>query len=888
MGDPLTGLREALADRYRIERELGRGGMATVYLAQDLRHDRPVALKVLHPQLGATLGPERFQREIRLAARLQHPHILSVLDSGTVPRPSGGPELLWFTMPYVEGESLRDRLTRERQLPVADAVRIAREAAEGLDYAHRHGVIHRDVKPENILLSEGHALVADFGIARALGGGDERLTSTGLTVGTPAYMSPEQAAGARELDARSDLYSLGLVLYEMLAGEPPFAGATPQAAIARRMVEVPRPIRELRETVPPSVEEALTRALARAPADRFATAAELARALEAGSQATTSAARPATSSAPVAAAPVAPSGQRRIPSAPAVVVRLQVTPPRGMLIWQRAHRSVEDTGTGPKFIAVLPFENLGPADQQYFADGVTDAVRGKLTGLPGLQVIASNSSDQYKGTGKTPQQIGQELGVQYLVVGKVRWEKSGGGSRVQVSPELIQVSSGTARWQQPFNAAITDVFQVQADIAGSVAEALNLALGTGEREARAQRPTRNLGAYDAFLKAEEVGAKLGNSDLPALRQAQALYEQAVALDSGFVSAWAQLSRLHSVLYYNGSLSVADARAALAEAQRAAALAPDAPESHLALGDYYNSVIGDFARAMTSYSAGLRLAPTNAALLTAAGIAEQSLGRADSALARFRQAAALDPRSVIASRRLARAYLWLRRYPEAIAECDRAMAFAPENSALLQNRVMVELAQGDLEGARALLRASRSEPTGLVAYFSLYWDLYWALNREQQDLALRLTPSAFDDNRGAWGLVQAQIRALHGDQTRARVYADSARQALEAAVRDNPDDSQSLALLGVALAYQGRTAEAIATGERAVRMVGISRDAYGGPYNQLQLVRIYLLAGDTEKALDLLEPLLRIPFYLSPGWLRVDPNFDPIRKDPRFERLVGGG
>ncbi len=216
--DSYGALAAALADRYAFERELGRGGMATVYLATDLRHDRPVALKVLHPQLAASLGPERFLREIKLAARLQHPHILTVLDSGD----AGG--RLWFTMPFIEGESLRDRLVREKQLAVEDAVRIAREAADALDYAHRHGVIHRDIKPENILLSDGHALVADFGIARALGG-DEHLTETGMAIGTPAYMSPEQAAGERDLDARTDIYSLGTVLYEMLAGEPPFAGA---------------------------------------------------------------------------------------------------------------------------------------------------------------------------------------------------------------------------------------------------------------------------------------------------------------------------------------------------------------------------------------------------------------------------------------------------------------------------------------------------------------------------------------------------------------------------------------------------------------------------------------------------------------------------------------
>ncbi|MBA3345682.1 MAG: protein kinase [Gemmatimonadales bacterium] len=889
MADPVATLREALVDRYAIERELGRGGMATVYLARDLRHDRPVALKVLHSELAATLGPERFQREIRFAARLQHPHILTVLDSGE----AAGQ--LWFTMPFVEGESLRDRLLRERQLPVDEALAIGREAARALDCAHQQGIVHRDIKPENILLTrDGSTLVADFGIACALGV-DDRLTRTGLAIGTPAYMSPEQAAGDKGVDARTDVYSLGAVLYEMLAGEAPFTAPTAQAMTSRRLTELPPSVRRTRPSVPEGVDQAIRRALAPVPADRFASAAELARALQAPG--VTPGPSVATAVAPGTPSPAlrAAAGARSHRPVPVLAITLIAGFLLGLGVlfaWRHSQESGVAAPGGSRVLAVLPFENLGDSTTDYFADGVTDAVRGKLSSLPGLQVIASTSSNEYKESPKPLPMIARELGADYLLIARIRWAHAGeGSSRVEVSPELVDVGRGSAprvKWQQPFDAEITDVFTVQADIADQVASALDLALGTGQKRTLTERPTANLAAYDAFLKGE-AGGGLQVRDAPSLRRSINYFEQAVALDSTFAVAWAALGRAQGAFYFNITPTPAAAEAAKRASDRSIVLAPGRPEGWLALCEYYQNVLTDYERALEACGKGLALTPENADLLTAAALSEQGIGRWDAALLSLEKARKLDPRSATTARRLAHTLIRLRRYPEALAAAERGLAVSPENLDLIESKAMVHLGQGDLEGARrAITGASPAvEPTALVTFFGNYWDLFWALDDAHQRLLLRLPPSAFDGDRGAWGLVRAQTHFVRGDTAKARVYADSARMGFEGTLADNPNDPQRRVVYGLALAYMGRRAEAIREGERGLALLRASGDGYTGPYLQHQLARIYLLAGENEKALDRLEPLLRMPYYLSPGWLRIDPTFDPLRKHPRFVRLVEG-
>ncbi len=559
------------------------------------------------------------------------------------------------------------------------------------------------------------------------------------------------------------------------------------------------------------------------------------------------------------------------------------------LLWRGTHRSA--AAAGPPRLAVLPFENLGDSGDAYFAGGVTDEVRGKLAAIPGLEVVASLSSNEY-GTGAKPlPDVARELGVNYLLVGKIRWLRGPAGlSRVRVSPELIHLDSGaapTTRWQQPIDASLTDVFAMQADIAGKVADALGVVLGDSTRRELTVKPTESLAAYDEFLKGEAASQGM-KADQAGLRRAIGYYQHAVSLDSTFAQAWAQLSRARSSLYSNGVPDRTLADSARGAAERARALKPNDPLVYLATGDFYSSVNPiDNERAATEYEHGLRLAPDDVELLSAAATTGARLDQWEQNLRRLERALRLDPRSATVARRVATMNVFLRHYDAADSAADRAMALAPTSPQMVLTKLLVTLGRGDLAGARKVVDAAarRIDSPTLFAFLATYQDLYWVLNDAQQRQVLALPPAAFDDDRAAWGIVRTEIYTLQGDRRLAQAFADSARRAAEEQVRAAPDDSQRHVLLGLTLAYLGRKADAVREGKRGVELLPISRDGYGGPYNQLQLARIYLLSGEPELALDQLEPLLRIPYYVSPGWLRVDPAFDPLRQNPRFQRLV---
>jgi len=624
LSDALSRLQAALADHYRIERELGRGGMATVYLAHDLKHDRPIAVKVLDPDLTATLGPERFLREIRIAARLQHPHILSVHDSGQ----ANG--LLWFSMPFIEGESLRARLKREGQFPMEDAVSIAREAAEALDYAHSRQILHRDIKPENILLSRGHALVADFGIAKALGDDPTgstatQLTETGISLGTPAYMSPEQASGEQGVDGRSDVYSLGCVLYEMLAGEPPFTAPTARALIAKRFSEPAPPVRRLRHQVPPALERVVERALASAPADRFRSAGALAEALASRA--------------------------------------MWLSPAEGIAIVEA--RPVE------RSVAVLPFASLSPdPENEYFADGMTDELINALAKLSGLHVVSRTSAFAFKGKPEDARAIGARLQVRSVLEGSVRRS----GRRLRVAAQLIDVADGFLLWSDTFDREMEDVFGIQDEISRAIAGALKVKLFGPQQQALVKTPTDNLEAYALYLKGRHFWNRRTEQ---SVWRGLEYFQQAIELDPTYAQAHAGVADSYAILGFYSTLPPNDAfPKAKAAALRALTCDPALAEAHPALGYVEMHHGWNWAAAEKEFRLAIELNPGYATAHQWYGNFLNVVGRFAESYVEFGKAIALDPLSPLRVAALGWGYYFARRYDEAAAQVRRALELDP--------------------------------------------------------------------------------------------------------------------------------------------------------------------------------------------------------------------
>ncbi len=643
-------LATALADRYAIDRQIGAGGMATVYLARDLRHDREVALKVLRPEIGAALGAGRFLQEIKISAQLDHPRILTLIDSGETEG------FVWYVLPYVRGESLRQKLDREKQLSIEEATKIATQVASALDYAHRRGVVHRDIKPENILLHEGEAVVADFGIALALKeAGGERITETGLSLGTPQYMSPEQATGGRELDARSDLYSLAAVVYEMLAGEPPHSGPTVQAIIAKLMTERPTRIRTVRETVPEGIDAAVAKALAKVPADRYANAGEFAAALTAPP-----------------ASPV--SGRRRgslvvaagLTGAAALVLALWLWHP-----WRRGSKPPAAAGDVAS-VAVLPFDNLsGNPNDRYLSEGMTEEIIGQLAQMKGLKVISRTSTEALKDTRLTLRQIADTLGVRHILEGSVRHA----ANRIRVAVDLIDATTDAHLWAASYDRDLTDVFAVQEDIARNVADSLGGLVGLRPAAARVSR-TESPAAYEAYISGRYL---MYRRTRDGLRGAMEQFKQAIAKDSTYAPAHADLASSYVlwIIYSYGGLDLYEvAGQAMASADRAIALDSTSAEAYASRGLMKNISWAPTKEVAPDFERALELRPNSADIHQwYSGLLIRD-GHYDEGMAEVERAVSLDPLAPGVRTAAAAGALGARRYALAQQNAGRAATLEP--------------------------------------------------------------------------------------------------------------------------------------------------------------------------------------------------------------------
>ena len=625
--DAVTRLTAAIADRYRIERKLGEGGMATVYLAHDLKHNRQVALKLLKPELAAVLGEERFLKEIQVTAKLQHPHILPLYDSGS----SDG--VLFYVMPLVQGKSLRDRLDREKLLPVDETIRITQQVAGALDFAHRQGIIHRDIKPENILLQDGEALITDFGIALALTeAGGERLTGSGLSIGTVQYMSPEQAAGERDLDARSDIYALGAVTYEMLAGEPPVTGPTVKAMMAKLMTERPTSLRVVRDVVPRSLDDAVMRALAKEPTDRFSSAREFADALTA----------PEVPDTHISGARVVPPARRTLTIAVAVIGVVGAYAFARGIPWPGTHaRASVDAPAGIRSIAVLPLDNYsGDSTQEYFAEGMTDELTAALATISQLRVTSRGSAMQFQGKSRPPTpQIAKMLNVDAVVEGSV----SRSGNRVRITAQLIDARADKHLWAKSFERNSSDVLALQAELASAIAGEINVRLTESEQRRLAAAPSVSAAGHDAYLRGRYFFNRPSDENL---QKAIAQFEQAVKLSPSFAPAYSGLSDAYLWAGYNeGFLTASEARPrAEAAAKKAVQLDSTSAEAHASLATFKLFYEFDWAGCEREFRRAIKLNPNYAFAHDQFAMALAFTGRYDESIAESRRAAELDPLS----------------------------------------------------------------------------------------------------------------------------------------------------------------------------------------------------------------------------------------------------
>jgi serine/threonine protein kinase/tetratricopeptide (TPR) repeat protein len=857
---------------YKILEKLGEGGMGVVYKAQDIKLQRLVALKFLPPHIAE--HPEekaRFIHEARSASSLNHPNVTTI--HGIEESPEG----LFIVMEFVEGRTLK-QVIEEETLSIKKVLDIGIQICEGLAIAHEKGIVHRDIKSDNIMLTpRGQVKIMDFGLAKLKG--STKITQTGSTLGTASFMSPEQASG-EDVDQRSDIFSYGVVLYEMITGQLPFKGDHEAAIIYSIVNETPEPLARYKTGVPGELQRIVNKALAKDKNVRYQHAGDLLVDLKSLFR---------------EEIPTTPKKPRRD-----LWNRYVVTSALAILAiiagyWIVKTYVLEKAGkqeSGRKMLAVLPFENLGAPEQEYFASGITDEITTQLAKVSGLGVISRTSVLPYKNTRKTIQQIGKELGVQYLLEGTILWDKFGVTNRVRINPQLIRVKDGTHVWAESYDRVLEQIFALQSDIAEKVASALNITLLQAEQRYIATKPTENLEAYEYYLRGKDYWDRLHNEqdNLIVIE----MYEKAVEIDPGFALAYASLSWAHTRMfwyYYDRT----DERLYKAKeaVDRALELKPDLPEAHLAFGYYYYWGSWDYDHALEQFAIAQKGQPNNSDLFQAIAFVQRRQGKWEQAVTNLKKAVELDPRLPGIVSEVALTDQYMRNYAEALYYIDRAITLAPDWPSFYSNKAWLYLvSEGDTKKARKVLQ----EAAGKVDVSQLAPDLVWldVLDGDYQR-ALARVPEI-----GAYTMPDGFVDTISYFLTKVRIYnllnqlqlklscCDSAGVILENKIQSRPNDALFHSQLGIAYAGLGRKEQAIREGKKGVELLLVSKDALDGSGLVRNLAEIYVMVGDYDSAIDQLEYLLSIPSdNISLPYLRIDSTWAPLRNNPRFQKLLAG-
>jgi serine/threonine protein kinase/tetratricopeptide (TPR) repeat protein len=876
-GAPENDLVGQKVGSFEIVEMIGRGGMGVVYLAHDTRLDRSVAVKSIPAELQASpTAQSRFKREAKLLASLNHPNIAVIHE--IIEQDEGGGYLI---LEYIPGQTLAERIAN-KPLKLEEALSIAQQVAEAVSAAHNKGVIHRDLKPGNIKITpDGRVKVLDFGLAKASVSENKNVENTitqpGRVIGTPAYMSPEQARG-KDTDHRTDIWSFGCIMYEMLTGRLPFEGETATDTLAR-IIERQPDWDVLPQSTPMNIRVLLRRCLEKNPQQRLGDITNAA--LEIRETLSLGLLTESTSALAV------PTKSRKTAMIFGVVIIIVLS----AIAVRFIPRQQAQPSSKVIRLVVLPFENLGSAEDEYFADGVSEEIMSRLSTIHTLGVISRTSAIQYKGSNKTIQKIGEELGVEYVLEGTVRWERPPEGpSRVRVTPQLIRVSDDTHLWSERYDAVLADIFQVQSDMAEQVAQALDITLLEPERQAIKSKPTENTEAYDYYLRGNlYFHRSYRETDMKLALQ---MYEKAVELDPRFALAYAAISEVHAQIYWY-YYDRSEKRLTMAEAAvyKALEINPGLPEAHRALGFYYYWGHLEYDRALEQFAITQKSRPNDSMLWEGISYIQRRQGKFEQALTSIMKADELNPRTSILAGQVGRTLMLLRKYQQAERYYDRAISMAPDLPLAYGHKARIYVqAEGSTEKARAILaeapQNNKSEENGYIVNSLIMLDVFDRNYQEALD-KLSFISEDIDDqfNFIPISLRYAEIYGYIDENELAKKYYDEARSILEAKIQERYEDARFHSALGIAYAGLGRKEDAIREGKLAVELLPVAKEAWRGLFKVEALAKIYVMVSEFDAAIDQLEFLLSVPGEMTIHLLRLDPVWDPLRNHPRFKKLI---